>query len=446
MKPERALLLSKIFNAPLAIELAKLQVILHVLQPDLGLDLSGLSELLAKTQGKPPDSFMQAQKPPLPQPEGAIAVIDVMGSLVHRARGMQAESGVASYEAIGEHLKRLRADPRVGGILLRIDSPGGEVAGVYELARAVRETAQAKPMWSLIDGMGLSAGYLIASQTSRILLGSHSAVGSVGVILIHLDQSKADEQRGLKFTVLKRGSHKDDLNPHAPLSDSAMQFANKLLDREYDLFIEQVAQGRRIAEKKLRATEASIYFDEDAISLGLADGQSSFDEAVGEMQEHLAQAKTVVIPGGTSMAETTAPTAPPTPAQTTAQAAPPPLQGQQGVPVWTSRENAPVNPGPPPALAAPASALRSAADYEEIALLCKMARRPHLAAQYISEQKSVAEVRKLLLEAQDEEDSGSEVFSAFAGRAGAAQSLTDARPKQTLAQLMRQRLGLKEAR
>jgi signal peptide peptidase SppA len=418
---ERALLLSKIFNAPLAIEPAKLQVILHVLQPQLDLDLSGLSLI----EGEPPKQFLESQKSSLPQPAAGtgIAVVEIMGSLVHRARGMQAESGLQSYEAIGDDLKMLRQDSRIGGILLRMDSPGGEVAGVYELARIVRETAQIKPVWTLVDGMGLSAGYLIASQTNRILLTTNAAVGSVGVIMIHLDQSKADEQRGLKFTVLKRGAHKDDFNPHAPLSDSALQFADRMLDDQYDRFIEQAAQGRRLPEKKLRATEASIFYDEAAIGLGLADAQTNFEDAVGEMSEHLAQANTVRSTGGTLMAESTALPAPP-------PASPPATQAE-------------------PLINAVASVVTngvSASDLKEIALLCKMARRPHLTTQYITEGKTVAEVRELLLADESALDSESEVYSAFAGQAGVAQSLISAKPKLTLAQLMRKRVGLQEAR
>ncbi len=88
----------------------------------------------------------------------------------------------------------------------------------------------------------------------------------------------------------------------------------------------------------------------------------------------------------------------------------------------------------------------SASDLKEIALLCKMARRPHLTTQYITEGKTVAEVRELLLADESAVDSESEVYSAFAGQAGVAQSLLSAKPKATLAQLMRKRLGLQEAR
>ena len=94
---DRARLLMRVFNQPLMIAPAKLQVILHVLQPQLSLDLTGL----ALIRGEPPAEYLRAARAPT-QPAAhaprSLAVVDIMGSLVHRARGLEAESGLASYE------------------------------------------------------------------------------------------------------------------------------------------------------------------------------------------------------------------------------------------------------------------------------------------------------------------------------------------------------------
>ena len=188
-----------------------------------------------------------------------------------------------------------------------------------------------------------------------------------------------------------------------------------------------------MSESRVRSTEAGIFYDQDAISLGLADAQTSFDEAVGEMHSQIRTAASVSK--GVIMADATETTPIPV-------AAPP---APAAAPVTTPQ------PAPAPApVAAPlpiaAAAGPSAADYEEIVALCTMARRPQLAAQFISERKTVAEVRQILLKQETDDDQESEIFSAFSGKAGVAESLTAApKPREGLAARMKQRLGM-EAR
>jgi capsid assembly protease len=402
----RIWLATRLYNAPLAIAPAKLQVICWALKDKLE------AELMVYDGEISPEMRAPVKVPTAQPQQQQIAIVDVFGSLVHRARGLDAESGLASYDTIGRQIESLTADPQISGILLRVDSPGGEVDGAFELARTIRESAKLKPIWSLIDGVGLSAGYLLASQTQRILLGTNAKVGSIGIIMIHLDCSAADAKEGLQYNVLSRGAHKADFSPHAPLSKGAEAWAEQLLDHEFGMFVDYVASSRNLSTGKIRDTEASILVESDALKLGLADGQANFNEAIAEFSSSLST--TVTTTKGRSMADVIALPDP----------APPPAPVAAPIP-------APVPSGP------------TAADYEAIAALCALAKHPELAATFIAEKRTVIQVRDALMQMASQQDDETDVFSPILA---SAEATMPAVKKGFLGNLMKAKLGLGAAR
>jgi ClpP class serine protease len=110
-----------------------------------------------------------------------IAIIPVMGELVNRAAAV--EFSLMSYEWLGEQLRAAVADPTVCGILLDMDSPGGEAAGAMEAGGAVRQAAGSKPVVAFVNGLSASAAYAIASGASRIITAPSGMLGSIGVVL-----------------------------------------------------------------------------------------------------------------------------------------------------------------------------------------------------------------------------------------------------------------------
>jgi signal peptide peptidase SppA len=352
-------------------------------------------------------------------PEGsAIAVIDVFGSLVHRARGMEADSGIASYESIGNNMMAAARDRTVGGILLHIDSPGGEVSGAFPLARLIKDIAKEKPVWASVDENAWSAGYLIASQASRVLLSANGSVGSVGVVLAHVDQSKSDDMQGKKWTILSRGANKTHFNPHEPLSKGALEFANGLLDYEYGMFVDAVATSRSLSEATVRGTEAGIIAGQQAVAQGFADAHLDYRDALGEMAAHV-RPKLITQGGPIMSAEVNNPQ-PPVVVSTTAAPTLPPV-----TPTVTITNGIVVN------------------EAREIAELCMMVGKPELAATFITEGKSVAEVRKHFLSMQAKKDDDTEVISVIEPKTGAG---VEQKPAQSLADRMRMRLSTEPKR
>ncbi|MBE0593478.1 MAG: S49 family peptidase, partial [Gemmatimonadales bacterium] len=261
-------LASRLYGTPLLIARSKLDVILAVLGSRIG-----LSE--AEAQMALPS--LRAAIPFLPV---GIAVIPVHGTLVRRSGGVDAASGLTSYSELGARLDAALADPHVDGILLDIDSPGGEAGGVFELAARIRAANDAKPIWAHANDAAYSAAYAIGAAASRLTLSQTAGVGSIGVIALHVDQSVKDAKDGLTYTAIYAGSRKNDLSPHAPLSPEAATTLQVEVDRLYEIFVGHVAQARGLEPEAIRGLEAGLVFGDAAVTAGLADAVTSFEEVI----------------------------------------------------------------------------------------------------------------------------------------------------------------------
>ena len=182
-------LATRIFDTPLLIAPQKFEVILGVLAPRLGLDIPAPVAAVS--------SQSAARKAFEVTPDG-IAIIPIEGTLVHKAYGLDAQSGMRSYVEIQNEVEDAATDPAVKGILLDVDSLGGEVAGVFELADTIFAARAAKPIYAVANANAFSGAYLLASGAQRIYTGQSSGLGSIGVIVTHLDMSENDAQRGYK--------------------------------------------------------------------------------------------------------------------------------------------------------------------------------------------------------------------------------------------------------
>ncbi|WP_297529809.1 S49 family peptidase, partial [Thiohalobacter sp.] len=266
---------ARLFNTPLLIHRAKLDAILAVLGPRVG---------WPETESAAP---VPAPRTPSAARQGDIAVIPIHGTLVRRALGLEAASGLTSYQEIGDQIGRAVADPAVAGIVLDIDSPGGEAGGVFELAERIRAATHDKPVWAVANDQAFSAAYALAAASNEVFVTRTGGVGSIGVIAMHADQSRKDEQDGYRFTAIYAGSHKNDFSPHAPLSDDARAALQAEVDRLYGIFTESVAAHRGLTVEAVRKTEARLYFGGDAVAAGLADRIGTLRDAVAAMRAEL---------------------------------------------------------------------------------------------------------------------------------------------------------------
>jgi signal peptide peptidase SppA len=271
-------LASRLFGTSLLIHRPKLDVILSVVGQRIG---------MADVPAMPMMDMAAFQRPPLAAAPEGIAVIPIHGSLVKRSLGMEAASGLTSYGEIAAMLDAALADPQVSGILLDIDSPGGEASGSFELARRVREVAGQKPVWAVANDAAYSAAYAIAASAQRLFVTETGGVGSIGVIALHVDQSVKDAKEGYHYTAITAGAHKNDYSPHEPLSDAAKTELQGEVDRLYAIFTEHVAAMRSLDLAAVRATEAGLYFGTNAVAQGLADGVQTLEATLSQFHQFL---------------------------------------------------------------------------------------------------------------------------------------------------------------
>lgn len=222
---------------------------------------------------------------------GSVALVTVEGELVNRGAWIGASSGLTSYEGVMAQLTRAANDPKVSSIILDIDSPGGEAVGAMEFAGFVRKLNAVKPVMAIANGMAASAAYAFASGAGRLLTIPSGIVGSIGVVMLHLDQSARLAEAGVKPTLVFAGAHKVDGNPFEALPEGVRADLQAEVDGFYEQFVASVAAGRPgMSEAAIRATEARIYVGEDAVKAGLADGVSTLDELVAELNRSGARA------------------------------------------------------------------------------------------------------------------------------------------------------------
>jgi signal peptide peptidase SppA len=387
-------LASRLYGTPLLLARSKLDILLAVLGDRIGWPEPHAAFVT------PPPRFMPDAPP-------GIAVIPVVGTLTRRSLGLDAASGLTSYGEISAMLDAAIADPAVAGILLDVDSPGGEAGGVFELAQRVRAADAIKPVWALASDSAFSAAYAIAAAASRVYVTQTGGVGSIGVIAMHVDQSVRDTQEGYRYTAITAGDQKNDFSPHAPLDKEASARLQAEVDRLYGLFVTHVAAMRRLEPRFVRSTQAGLYFGSDAVMAGLADAEGSFEQVLADLSSTLATPRSRGTP--LAVAHTLSVAVPlllenlpmhphDTPAASeptddTATAAP-------AVPTSPAPEPAPPSPDEDSqTVAAEATQMSQSARAEALAIaeLCHLAGRPELTAGYLAANLSESRVRKALL-------------------------------------------------
>lgn len=271
-------LASRVFNTPLMIQGGKLDAILAALGKKLHLAEPPRAE-------DPIEAERLRRKPYQVTPEG-IAVISVLGPLVKRSSGHFLSGGPTTYAEIREEFADAATDPAVKGIIFEIDSPGGEVGGLFELADRIYSQRAVKPIYAVADDDAFSAAYMIASAAEKVYVTSTGGVGSVGVYVVHVDQSEFDNKLGVKFTYISAGAKKVDLNPHEPIKDAARAEMKVEIDRLYGLFVDAVARNRSVDPQAIRDTESGLLFGDAGIPL-LADKQGTLATAIEDMSKAL---------------------------------------------------------------------------------------------------------------------------------------------------------------
>lgn len=211
-----------------------------------------------------------------------VAVLDVAGVIAPKANLMTQISGGASAQLLERRILQAMDDPSVNSLLLDVDSPGGSVKGVPEVAAAVRRFAEKKPVVALCS-MACSGGYWIASAANHIYItGLAVQMGSIGVVATHTYRPKQD---GVQVAEIVAGAYKRIDTSNAPLTEEGRAYMQAHVDHLYAVFINEVAANRGATADNVlkRMADGRVFIGQQAIDAGLADGVSARDVLMADM-------------------------------------------------------------------------------------------------------------------------------------------------------------------
>jgi protease-4 len=213
-----------------------------------------------------------------------IAVISVRGLISTAEPGDVSESGL---DDLIVELKQAREDSAVAAVILRIDSPGGEVTASDMLYEEVVKTRKVKPVVVSMDAVAASGGYYVACAGSYLFAHETSITGSIGVIMQSVNYQKVLDKVGVEVLTFKSGAFKDLLNGARELTEAEREYVQGLIDQSYSRFVGIVARERHLEESALRSgvADGRIVSGMDAIKEHLIDEVGGFDQALEKARE-----------------------------------------------------------------------------------------------------------------------------------------------------------------
>lgn len=217
---------------------------------------------------------------------GKLALIPVHGTICQKMNLFTEFSGGTSTERIGRLLDAAVADPDVGTVVMNVDSPGGSVFGVPELARKVFDARSRKRIVAFVDPLMASAAYWIGSAAHEIVMTPSGYAGSIGVYTLHVDYSRALDTEGVKPTFISAGKYKVDGNPYEPMSETFLKDTQADIDWWYTQFVGDVARNRGTTPDAVRKGfgEGRVENAGSAIGAGLVDRIATWNQLLRDEQ------------------------------------------------------------------------------------------------------------------------------------------------------------------
>jgi capsid assembly protease len=226
----------------------------------------------------------------------SVACVEICGPMVHGT-----DPHFRNYRSIVDEVRAACLAPGVETLVLKLNSPGGDVFGNFDASREIRAiaTAAGKRLIAYSDAACCSAAYALACAADEIVIADTAVVGSVGVIAMLVDSTRLDGAMGLAYTVIKSGARKADGNPHAGTTDSAIEAMQATVDQTAAVFFSLVAERRGLTPETVAAYQAAVFVGANAVGVRFADSVESFSS----FRDRLSGSRTPVRGTETSMAD-----------------------------------------------------------------------------------------------------------------------------------------------
>lgn len=285
----------RLFNVPLMLRPEKCEVVVAALLDHFG--VAKLNRIDGTSMGvielrQSADDAMEGgpvQRRPYAVVDG-VAILPIQGSLCQRVGGLDAFSGLCGYDQIETKLEMAMSDGEVRAILLDVDSPGGEVAGCFDLARKIAAYSArngGKPIVGAVNEDACSAAYALISAADEIYMPETGIAGSIGVWTLLVDLTRALDKDGIEVTMIRAGERKARGGPYEHADKATVEKLLAWVESTRTIFCELVAVNRNISIETVRSTEGDWYPGDESLSRNLIDGIGPF-EAIFQRARELA--------------------------------------------------------------------------------------------------------------------------------------------------------------
>lgn len=256
-----------------AMESEYLQALLEVANRDHGPAL----EALAARRDKPLDNTQRTTV------RDGVAIVPVVGPLFRYANLFTMLSGATSIGTLATDFTAALEDRAIRGIVLNVDSPGGEVNGIAELAAMIMAARERKPVYAHIGHSGASGAYWIASAAEKVFAAPTALLGSVGAVMTIRDTRRVDEARGIR-TIEIVSSQSPDKRVD-PTTDAGVAKLQAVVDRLGEEFVAAVARQRGLSVEKVLADfgKGGLLVGADAVKAGMADSVSTLEAVIASL-------------------------------------------------------------------------------------------------------------------------------------------------------------------
>jgi protease-4 len=218
-----------------------------------------------------------------------IAVIYIDGDIVDGAsRKLPVIGKLVGGQSIIEAIDAARADPRIGAIVLRIDSPGGSAGASELISREVFETRGVKPILCSMSDVAASGGYFLAAGCDTIIAEPMTITGSIGIFSGKPDLSGLLAKLGVTTSTLAHGKHATIGSMYAPYTDDERAAVMQQLRYMYGRFVGAVAEGRKLTKEQVDAIgRGHVYTGEQAMPIHLVDRFGGLEDALALAKQRM---------------------------------------------------------------------------------------------------------------------------------------------------------------
>ena len=271
-------LITRLFNNTTALLPAASTIAMDLLARASG------SGVQASAFGMPEDKSERAERSRPYDVVCGVAIIPIRGVLIQRLGWLWYYGdlfGISGYDRIRLQFMQALADEQVDAIVFDVDSPGGEVAGCFDLVDTIYRARGTKPIAAILGESAYSAAYAIASAVDpgRLWVPRTGGTGSVGVIYMHLSIAKWLANTGIMPTLVTKGAFKGEGSEMLELSEGALARLQADVDAVGKLFDDTIARNRKMSAKSVAATQAGTFLGGDGVDIGFADAVAAPDEA-----------------------------------------------------------------------------------------------------------------------------------------------------------------------